>query len=309
MASVSRDTPPKARMSSVCSCAQNIHGVVMGDDAQEHVGRVDHGDGEQVVFIDLAGDGFLVFVDARQDDVALHHVFDDGRPARQDQPLQRDESDQPALVIDDIAIVDRFAVGSLVAQELECLADGDVWRQRDVVGCHGGACGAGLITAQAADILALGLGQEGEHRVDDVFVEAVDQVGTLVVRHQMKQLRGVLGGHRLDELLLAIFFEVVQDRGAVARGQDVEDGVGILVFEVFHQLGQTRGVMLDEEVAQAGDFSVLDQLAEVGNEERIMHGPSNRSRRPRPMDQRRPITSLPTKGRRTSGTSIEPSAR
>ena len=210
----------------------------MGDDADEHVGRVDHGDGEQVVLVDLAGDRFLVLVDPREDDVALHHVFDHGRPARQDQPLERDESDQPALVIDDVAVVDRFAVGGLVAQEIEGLADGDVRGQRHVVGRHGGAGGAGLIAGQAADILALGLGQERQHRVDHVFIEPVHQVGTLVVRHQMQQLGGVLGRHRLDELGLPVLFEVAQNLGAVARGQDVEDRVGVLGVEVVHQLGE-----------------------------------------------------------------------
>ena len=109
---------------------------------------------------------FLVFVDPGEDDVALHDVFDHGRSARQDQPLERDESDQPALVIDDVAVIDRLAVGRLVAKQLECLADGDVRRQRDVVGRHGRAGGAGLVAGQAADIFALGLGQERQHRVD-----------------------------------------------------------------------------------------------------------------------------------------------
>ena len=42
-----------------------------------------------------------------------------------------------------------------------------------------------------------------------------------------------------------------------------------------------RGVMIGEEVAQAGDFAVADQLAEVGHQERMSHGPSYRSRLPR----------------------------
>ena len=151
--------------------------------------RVDHGDGDQVVLVDLAGDGFLVLVDPREDHVALHDVFDHGRPARQDQPLERDEADQPPLVIDDVAVIDRFAVGGLVAQQLEGLADGDVRRERDVVGGHGRAGGAGLVAAQAADIFALGLGQERQDRVDDVLIEPVDQVGALVVRHQMRAAR------------------------------------------------------------------------------------------------------------------------
>ena len=275
--------------------AEDIHGVVVGDDPEEHVGRVDHGDGEQVVFVDLAGDGFLVLVDSREDDVALHDVFDDGRPAGQDQPLERDESDQPALVIDDVAIVDRLAVGCFVAQEVEGLADGDVRRQRDVVGRHGGAGGAGLIAAQAADIFALGLGEEGEHRVDDVFVEPVDQVGALVVRHQVEQLGGVLGRHRLDELRLAIFLEVAQDLGAVAGGQHVEDGVGIL---------RCRGPPSARRAARgdarrrsrAGRRFLRRGSARGGREPGADFAwalkPVERGRGP--SDQRRPITSLPT---------------
>ena len=142
MASASRETPPKASMSSVCSWRRMSIAsswVMMPD---QHVGGIDDGDGDQVVLVDLAGDRFLVLVDPGEDDVALHDVFDHGRPARQDQPLERDEPDQPALVIDDVAVIDRLAVGGLVAEELEGLADGDVRRERDVVGRHGRAGGA-----------------------------------------------------------------------------------------------------------------------------------------------------------------------
>ena len=52
-------------------------------------------------------------------------------------------------------------------------------------------------------------------------------------------------------------------------------------------------MMLDEEVAQAGDLSVVNQLAEVGNQERMSHGPSPVGQAVA-IDQRRPITSLPT---------------
>ena len=286
--------------------AEDVHGVVVGDDADQHVGGVDHGDGDQVVLVDLAGDRFLVFVDPGEDHVALHDVFDHGRPARQDQPLERDEADQPALVVDDVAVIDRFAVGGLVAEQLEGLADGDVRRQRDVVGRHGRAGGARLVAGQAADILALGLGQERKHRVDDVFVEPVDQVGTLVVRHQVEQLGGLLGRHRLDEPDLAVVVEVAEDLGAVAGGRIVEERVAILGLEVFDQLGDPAGVMLGEEVAQAGDLSVVDQLAEVGHQERMSHGPSPVDRRG--LDRRADHVFADV-GRRTSGTSIRPSAR
>ena len=110
----------------------------------------------------------------------------------EDQLLERDETDQPSLVIDDVAVIDRLAVGGLVAEPLEGFADGDVRRQGDVVGRHDRAGGAGLIAGQPADVFALGLGQERKHGVDDVFIEPVDQVGPFVVRHQVEQLGGLL---------------------------------------------------------------------------------------------------------------------
>ena len=95
--------------------AQDVHRVVVGDDADEHVGRIDDRDRDQVVLVDLARDRFLILVDPGEDDVVLHDVFDHRRSPRQDQLLERHKPDQPALVIDDVAVVDRLAVGGLVA--------------------------------------------------------------------------------------------------------------------------------------------------------------------------------------------------
>ena len=41
---------------------QDVHRVVVGDDADEHVRCVDDGDRDQVVLVNLAGNGLLVFV-------------------------------------------------------------------------------------------------------------------------------------------------------------------------------------------------------------------------------------------------------
>ena len=178
---------------------------------------VDDGDGEQVVLVDLAGDRLLVLVDPGEDDVALHDVLDHGRAARQDQPLERDEADQPALVVDDVAVIDRLAVGRLVAEPFEGLADGDVRRERDVVGRHDARRrsrarswpGGGCPRARPGR----GYGRIGSTHV---LVEPVDQVGALVVRHQVQQLGGLRGRHRLDEPDLAVGVEVAEHLGAVA---------------------------------------------------------------------------------------------
>ena len=257
--------------------AEDVHGVVVGDDADEHAGGVDDRDCQQVVLVDLAGDGFLVLVQAAEDDVALHDVFDHGGPARQDQLLERDEADQPSIVVHDVAVIDGLAVGRLVAEAVEGLADGDVRRQGDVVGRHDRAGGAGLVAGQPADVLALGLGQVGKHGVDDVLVEPVDQVGPFVVRHEVEQFGRLLGRHGLDEPDLALGAEVAQDLGAVARQQDPEQGVAVLGLQVLDQLGDPPRVLVLEEFAQGGDFSALDQFAEVGHQERISHQPTSLS--------------------------------
>ena len=178
--------------------------------------------------------------------------------------------------------------------------------QRDVVGRHDRAGGAGLVAGQPADILALGLGQERQHRVDHVLVEPVDQVGPLVVRHQVEKLGRLLGRHRLDEPDLAVVVEVAEDLGAVAGRQDPEQGIAVVGLEVLDQLGDPAGVVVGEEVAQSrrlrrrgsargGRVPGADVAWTLVRRDRTA--------------QREPITSLPTYGRKTSGTSIRPSDR
>ena len=91
------------------------------------------------------------------------------------------------------------------------------------------------------------------------------------------------------------FVEVAEDLGAVAGRQDAEEGVAIVGLEVLDHLGEPARVMLGEEVAQAGDLAVVDQLAEVGHQQRMSHGPSSgRGMLVADRSSGEPITSLPT---------------
>ena len=247
----------------------------MGDDPDEHVRRIDDRNGDQVIFVDLTRNRFLILVDAGEDHVVLHDVFDHGRSARQDQLLERHKANQPALVIDDVTVINGLTVGGLMADELERFTNGDMRRQRDVVGRHGRARGAGLIAGQPADIFALGLRQERKDRVDHVFTQPVDQVGTLVVRHQVEEFSRLFRRHRLDKAELAVFVQVTEDVSAIAGRQDPEKGVAVVGLEVLDDLGEPPGVVVGEEVAQGGDLAVADQFAEVGHQERMSHGPSS----------------------------------
>ena len=150
-------------------------------------------------------------------------------------------------------------------------------RQGDVVGRHDRAGGPGLVARQPANVLAFGLGEVGEHDIDELLVEPVDQVGPFVVRHVVQQLGRLLGRHGLDDPVLALGAEVAQDLGAVARQQDPEQGVAVLGLQVLDQLGGPPRVLVLDEFAQGGDFAALDQLAQVGHQERVSHQPTSLS--------------------------------
>ena len=84
------------------------------------------------------------------------------------------------------------------------------------------AGGPGLVAGQSADVLALGLGEVAEDLVDAVLVEPVDQVGPVVVRHQVQQ-RGRLGRrHRLDDADLALGLDIAHHLGPGPVGQERE---------------------------------------------------------------------------------------
>ena len=148
--------------------ALDVQGVVVGDDADEPVVGIDDRDGDQVVAADLVDDLLLVLVDAGEDRLVLHDPFDAGHRGGQDQPLQGDLADQLVVGADDVAGVDRLAVGGLAAEAVQGVAGGQLGGERGVIGGHDGAGGPRLVAGQAADVLALGVGQLAEDRLDEL---------------------------------------------------------------------------------------------------------------------------------------------
>ena len=93
----------------------------------------------------------------------------------------------------------------------------------------------------------------------------------LVVRHHVEQ-RGRLGrGHRPDNPHLALGVEVAEDLGPEPRWEQVEDRVPLAGLEVLDHLGDVGGVLIAEEIAQRRCLAGLDQLAQVGHQQRISH--------------------------------------
>ncbi len=171
--------------------------------------------------------------------------------------------------VDDVAVVDRFAVGGLAAEPVERLADGRPGRERGVVGRHHRAGGPRVIAGQAADVVAFGLRQVPEDVVGVVVVEPVDQVRPVVVRHQVQERRRIAGRDPFDEPDLPLGPDVAHHLGPRPVGQEPQRRVARLVAEVLDQLGDVRRVVVFKELAERGRFPRADQLAEVRDQQRV----------------------------------------
>jgi hypothetical protein len=181
-------------------------------------------------------------------DVALHDVLDPGQGPGEDQALERDEPDEPALGVDDVAVIDRLAVGGLVAEPLQGFANDQVGRERDVVGRHDRAGSPGLVTGQAADVLAFGLRQVGQDVVDMLLVEPLDQVGPFVVRHHVEQAGCLARRHRPDDPDLAVGVEIAEHLRPQPVREQTNDAIALARFEILEHLGDVGGMVFAEEV-------------------------------------------------------------
>ena len=65
-------------------------------------------------------------VDLDRDGMPIHQLADEGPPRRQISFAQRQHAEQPPLVIDNVDVIDRFAVGRLQTQTVQCLLDGEL---------------------------------------------------------------------------------------------------------------------------------------------------------------------------------------
>jgi len=89
------------------------------------------------------------------------------------------------------------------------------------------------------------------------------------VRHQVQEPCGLGRGHRLDDVDLAVAVEVAEHLRTAACGQELEDRVTLGRFQVLDHLGDVSGVMIAKEVAKHRRLAGLEQLAEVGHQQRI----------------------------------------
>ena len=90
--------------------------------------------------------------------------------------------------------------------------------------------------------------------------------------HEVQQLGDVPRGHRLHEPRLVLGPEVAHDLGPAAGRQQADDGVAVAGAQVVEDLRHPRGVHPLEEIDERRRLAGADQLAEVGDQQRVPHG-------------------------------------
>ena len=126
---------------------------------------------------------FAIFIHPHPNHVALHNVRQTRLRFRQNQLSQRNQTFQPPVAVQDVDIVDRFAVRSLLAQALQCFFRSNVGRQRSILSRHDRTSAMLVVRQQSSNIIALSLSDQWQQVFDTILRHPRQQVDAVVRRH------------------------------------------------------------------------------------------------------------------------------
>ena len=242
----------------------DVDDVVDGDDADQALLLVAHGDGGQVIAAEIVGDGLLVVGGLGADDVGVHDVADDRALGRDDQLAQGNLSDEVALIVDDEAGIDGLLVDAGAADIVHGLADGEVVVQVHILDGHQASGAVFGIIEQLIDGGAGGLIGVLEHLFDDVGRHFLQEIDGVVHEHVVHQRLDFGVGRALgDELLLVAGHVGEHVRGDVLgqHAEELDDLAAVL--DLLEALGDVH------REALAGLFLELLMLAGLHEREQF----------------------------------------
>ena len=188
----------------------HVQCIVMGDNADQPLLRVDHRQRNHVVAGDFAGGVLDVGIDWNRMGVALHQIGDLDVAMCGNEILEPDRAEQMALAVDDISAVDGFLVGRFMTQHFNRLLRIELWRQGRVVRRHQRAGRAFLIGGQLPDVFAFGLRKSGHQRLALLVRQLLVEVGAVVSVHLHEDGRQISARHDRGELRLKIEGEIAE---------------------------------------------------------------------------------------------------
>ena len=164
---------------------------------------VEHGDREEVVLGEEAGERLLVHRLVRGDDVGVHDVPHGLVGRRRKELAERDHADEPLLAVEHVDVVDGLeALARLPAQVGDRLVDAHVGPQPRVARVHEPAGLVLLVGQQRGDFLARRLVEHREQPLALLLGRLLDDVGGVVRGQEPHPGAPVPGRHLEDDLRL-----------------------------------------------------------------------------------------------------------
>jgi hypothetical protein len=228
----------------------HVGDVVVRDDSHEAVLLVHHGHGEQVVLREPRGNLLLVVVGPYRHDLDAHEVADPHVGIGENEIAEGDDTDEAAMAVHDVVVVDRLALRRLAANLRERLGHGEVGIERGVVGGHHRAGRVLRVAEQPADVLAVGLVDEREQVLHERGLEFPQEVHAVVVRHRDEDAGEPLGPELAGERLLLFRREKGGQRGLLLHRGMVDEAEQLGVVKL---LGDGREARRMERIEHLGD--------------------------------------------------------
>ena len=179
--------------------ADDVDDVVHRDHAEQAIGGIDDGHHEGVVALHLAGERFLIEIDAHRADVVVRDITDGPAARREQHVAQAHEADEAMRVVHHRQvreILRQFRA----ANRLRRRRNRHFVAEGEELGRHQTARAVFLVADEDAQGVALFLRQRDEDRFAVLLVDRLQQVRRVVRRHELEQLAGVRRLVLVDEV-------------------------------------------------------------------------------------------------------------
>ena len=184
---------------------------------------VHHGHGQKVVFAQTLGHVLLVVHSGNGNHVGFHDLLDGVLLIRQQQRADRDQSQQVAAGIGDIADIDGFLVNAGAPDTLERVGHGHVPLQVHKLGGHDRPGGVLRVLENLVDAAAgLRVGMT-EDAFDHAGRHFLDQIHRIIHVQLVQHFLQLCVGKGLDEQLLLLRLHFHEDLRRQFLGQEAVD--------------------------------------------------------------------------------------
>ena len=218
--------------------------------ADQPAALVDHGGGDQRVFLEHQRDLFLIHLNRDQRLVAFHHVGQRDLARRGQNPAERAGADRVVRLVDHEDFEEIAQHRAVDAQVIDQVADRQVFRHGHELAAHQAPGGFFRIGQRAFDRGAALRLHFGKDRALVGRIEILDQLDRVVGLQLVGNQRHRVGGQRLHHFLA----DPVVQLGDHFAGHQVADRDG--------QVGAFVGVEQFEEVGHVGGVERFDQLVD-----------------------------------------------